>query len=248
MKKYIVLALLILPILGFAQPRLHYFPLRVGIGTTATTSQLVVDGGVKGDTLFIGASALAITDFDTVASPGEVVRWLKITAGGTAFYAKYDSATIGDITGVTAGWGLTGGASSGAATVTVDSTAVQKKGQIEVVYSITIDSTAISTAREIPFFYVSDPVTIDTVIVIGITTAAAGTYSVVPQIAHDDTMKSAVAANVLDTPDAATSKDVGARYTSFTDATLINKEWAWVKFTTVTTAPRAIMITVIGRK
>lgn len=117
-----------------------------------------------------------------------------------------------------------------------------------VVYSITIDSTSISTTRNIPFFYAAMPMTIDTVIVVGVTTAAAGTFSVVPQIAHDDTMKSAVAANVIDTPSASTSKTVGDRYTSFTDATLAPKEWAWVKFTTVTTAPRAINITVIGRQ
>lgn len=113
------------------------------------------------------------------------------------------------------------------------------------VYSITIDSTAILTTRIIPFFYASFPVTIDTVLAVSV---SSGSPSVVFNIVHDDTMAAADGALVINTPGATTSKTVGTRYTTFTDATLTYKEYSWIKFTTVTTAPQSIIISIIGRR
>ncbi len=104
----------------------------VGIGTSSPTTALDVNGTITGTTV-TGGTGLSVGDIAAVASTNAITGVSSITldnstapaANATLSNKKYVDdqiaaiSTSGDITSVVAGAGLTGGATSGAATLDV---------------------------------------------------------------------------------------------------------------------------------
>lgn len=213
------------------------------------------------------ASVVTAQNIQTVGEPADTLHQvnIKIGAVGDTYVMPVGNGTAGQLLKTdgnkTASWATPDSSLLENDTITSETikdnqikyvdlaTAVQDSlksyANRKFVYSITIDSTAILTTRIIPFFYTSFPVTIDTVISNNVGIPSPST---VFNIVHDDTLGAADGALVINTPAATTLRTVGNRYTDFVDATLTYKEWVWIKFTTVTTAPQSIIISVIGRR
>ena len=112
-------------------------------------------------------TASAWTSANTVLAAGEVgfetdTKKMKVGDGSTAWTSLGYTVTDGDISGVTAGTGLSGGGNSGAVTLAIDSTVATLTGTQTLT-----NKTLTSSSRPLITVFTKVPPVIDAVLTVG---------------------------------------------------------------------------------